>query len=139
MARSFTSPNRFDALSDNDDEEDEEEKESDEELAALQLASFQAKLSQKQMKKKKKIEEPEFRLVGAGIGGGFENTAELKVMKFDEAMSGPSKKNWEKVNDEEHDQMLKHKVQKVVKRQDIPKGALLLTSTWAMKQKADGT
>jgi Reverse transcriptase (RNA-dependent DNA polymerase) len=41
--------------------------------------------------------------------------------------------------DEEHDRMLKHKVQKVVKHQDVPKGALLLTSTWAMKKKADGT
>jgi hypothetical protein len=90
--RSFTSPNHFDALSDDDNEDDEEEKESDEEIAALQLAIFQAKLSQKQMKKKKKIEEPEFGFVGAGIGGGFENTAELKVTKFDEAMSGPNKK-----------------------------------------------
>jgi Reverse transcriptase (RNA-dependent DNA polymerase) len=34
--------------------------------------------------------------------------------------------------------MLKHKVPKVVKHRDVPKGALLLTSTWAMKQKADG-
>jgi hypothetical protein len=45
------------------------------------------------MNKKKKIAEPEFGLVGAGIGGGFENTAELKAMKFDEAMvSGPNRK-----------------------------------------------
>jgi hypothetical protein len=27
--------------------------------------------------------------VGAGIGGGFENTAELKPMKYNEAMNGP--------------------------------------------------
>jgi hypothetical protein len=86
------------------------------------------------MKKKKKIEEPEFGLVGDGIGGGFENTAELKVMKFDEAMSGPNKKKWEKATDEEHDRMIKHKIRNVVKRRDVPKGALLLTSTWAMKQ-----
>jgi hypothetical protein len=81
---------------DDSEEEEEEEKELDEEIAALQLAIFQAKLSQKQMKKKKKIEELEFGLIGAGIGGGFENTAELKVMKFDEAMSGPNKKKWGK-------------------------------------------
>jgi Reverse transcriptase (RNA-dependent DNA polymerase)/Zinc knuckle len=137
--RSFSSPNRFDALSD-DDEEDTEENESDEEIAALQLAIFQAKLCQKQMNKKKKVEENfEFGLVGAGIGGGFENTTELKVMKFDEAMSGPNKEKWKKATDEEHDRMLKHKVRKIVKRRDVPKGALLLTSTWAMKQKADGT
>jgi Reverse transcriptase (RNA-dependent DNA polymerase) len=35
--------------------------------------------------------------------------------------------------------MLNHKVRKVVSRKDVLKGALLLTSTWAMKQKADGT
>jgi hypothetical protein len=99
MAKSFTSPNCFDALSDNDDEEDEEEKESNEEIAALQLAIFQAKLRQKQMKKKKKLNN----LNSDSIGGGFENTVELKVMKFDKAMSGPNKKNWDKATDEEHD------------------------------------
>jgi hypothetical protein len=91
------------------------------------------------MNKKKKVDKPEFGLVGAGIGGGFENKAELKVMKFDKAMSGPNKEKWEKATDEEHEHMLKHKVWKVVKRRDVPKGALLLSSTWAMKQKADGT
>jgi hypothetical protein len=91
------------------------------------------------MNKKKKVDEPEFGLVGAGIGGGFENTAELKVMKFDKAMSGPNKEKWEKATDEEHERMLKHKVWKVVKCCDVPKGALLLSSTWAMKQKADCT
>jgi hypothetical protein len=137
--RSFTIPNRYDALSDNDKEEDVEEKESDEEIAALQLAIFQAKLCQKQMNKKKKVDKPEFGLVGTGIGGGFENTAELKVMKFDKAMSGPNKEKWEKATAEEHERMLKHKVRKVVKHRNVPKGALLLSSTWAMKQKADGT
>jgi hypothetical protein len=44
LTTSFTSPNRYNALSDDDDEEDEEEKESDEKIAALQLASFQVKL-----------------------------------------------------------------------------------------------
>jgi hypothetical protein len=76
------------------------------------------------MKKKKIIEEPEFGLVGAGIGGGFENTAELKVMNFNKAM-----RKWEKASDEDHDRVLKHKARKVVKRRDVPKGALFLTST----------
>jgi hypothetical protein len=49
------------------------------------------------MNKKKKVDEPEFGLVGAGIGGGFESTAELKVMKFDKARSGPDKKNGKKL------------------------------------------
>jgi hypothetical protein len=49
------------------------------------------------MKKTKKIEEPESGLIGADIGSGFETMAELEVMKFDEAMSGPSKKNGRKL------------------------------------------
>jgi hypothetical protein len=36
--------------------------------------------------------------------------AELKVMKFNEAMNGPNKKKWGKATDEEDDRMLKHKV-----------------------------
>jgi hypothetical protein len=53
-------------------------------------------------------------------------------------MSVTNKEKWEKATDEEHERMLKHKVQKVVQRHDVPKGALLLSSTWEMKQKADG-
>jgi hypothetical protein len=34
--------------------------------------------------------------VGAGIGGGFANTKELHVMKFDEAMRGKEKKRGRK-------------------------------------------
>jgi hypothetical protein len=34
-------------------------------------------------------------LVGAGIGGGFEHTGELKVMKYKEAMDSPDKTKWE--------------------------------------------
>jgi hypothetical protein len=38
----------------------------------------------------------EFGLIGAGIGGGFLNTSELHVMKFDEAMTKSDKLNWDK-------------------------------------------
>jgi hypothetical protein len=31
----------------------------------------------------------EFANVGAGIGGGFKNTMELKPMKYEEAINGP--------------------------------------------------
>jgi hypothetical protein len=54
------------------------------------------------MNKQKQIEEPEFGLVSASIGSGFETKAELKVIKFDEAMSGPDKKKWEKGTDERY-------------------------------------
>ena len=36
----------------------------------------------------------EFANVGAGVGSGFENTKELKVMNYKEAVSGPDGKHW---------------------------------------------
>ena len=36
----------------------------------------------------------EFANVGAGIGGGFENTKELRVMNYKEAISGPDGERW---------------------------------------------
>ena len=35
--------------------------------------------------------------------------------------------------------MVDHKAFKVVKQESVPKGSMVLTSTWNMKQKADGT
>ena len=60
-------------------------------------------------------------------------------MKYNEAMATPDAKEWEGSVDTEHDRMMKHKVWKVVKKEDVPTGAIVLGSTWAMKQKADGT
>ncbi len=47
----------------------------------------------------------EFGLVGAGIGGGFVNTSELHVMKFNEAMLTGDKKEWNKAVEKEHGRM----------------------------------
>jgi hypothetical protein len=76
--------------------------------------------------------------VGAGLGGGFENTSELRVMKFKEAMKGSDNENWQKAVDEEHDRMQKHRVWEAVLRDGIPAQAKILTSTWAMKKKSNG-
>jgi hypothetical protein len=38
----------------------------------------------------------EYASVGAGLGGGFDNTMELKVMKYDEAINGPDGDAWKK-------------------------------------------
>jgi hypothetical protein len=46
-----------------------------------------------------------FRLIGAGIGGGFDNTSKLHVMKFDEAMSKDDKSNWDQAVAEEYKRM----------------------------------
>ena len=41
--------------------------------------------------------------VGAGLGGGFENTAELKPMKYEQAIKGPDAEAWKVKIDNEHD------------------------------------
>lgn len=43
--------------------------------------------------------------VGAGLGSGFENTNELHVMKFKEAMATKDKPCWVKAVDKEHGRM----------------------------------
>ena len=46
--------------------------------------------------------EGEVCAVGAGSTNGFENTNELKVMKYEEAMKGPNRAKWEKAVEEEY-------------------------------------
>jgi hypothetical protein len=48
-----------------------------------------------------------FALVGAALGGGFENTNKLHMMNYKEAMEGPDKAQWTKAVVEEHDRMVK--------------------------------
>jgi hypothetical protein len=81
----------------------------------------------------------ELACVGAGIGGGFSNTQELHVLKYKQAMKTEEKEHWEKAVLEEHQRMEKHKVFQAVTRDELPVGATVLTSTWAMKKKANGT
>jgi hypothetical protein len=78
-------------------------------------------------------------LVGAGISGGFQDTHELHVMKYDQAMKYKDKESWAAAVREEHDQMKKYKVfEAVVEKNKFPKQAKILTSTWAMKKKLSG-
>jgi hypothetical protein len=77
-------------------------------------------------------------LVGAGIGGGFVDTQELHVMKFNEAMQTRDKNKWLKAVAEEHNRMKKYEVFKAVKRSELPRNAKVLSTTWAMKKKANG-
>jgi hypothetical protein len=81
----------------------------------------------------------EVNCVGAGIGGGFFNTKELHVMKSKQAMESKDAKQWERSVDEEHDRMIKHCVWQAILKRDIPRAVKIMTSTWAMKKKADGT
>jgi hypothetical protein len=77
--------------------------------------------------------------VGAGVRGGFKNTNELKVLKYNEAMKNPDKKKWEQAVKEEYEWFKKYKVFKPVKKEEVPKYAKILSTTWAMKKKSNGT
>ena len=81
----------------------------------------------------------EYANVGAGVGGGFENTAELKPMKYDQAINRPEAEAWKAEIENEHDRMVKNKVFQEVQRKDLPPGAKPIDSTWACKKKSNGT
>ena len=84
------------------------------------------------------FEENEFGCVGTGIGSGIDNTNELKVLGFDEAVASLEKDNWQASVDWEYEQMLKNGVWEVVDGHNIPKGANIIDSMRAMKKKANG-
>ena len=47
-----------------------------------------------QQQAEEEFEPQEIACVGAGLGRGFENTTELHVIKYNEAMAGPDKVKW---------------------------------------------
>ena len=77
--------------------------------------------------------------VGAGVGGGFKDTHELHVMKFKQAMKTPNKDKWMIAVKEELNRFKKFEVFEVIKLSEVPKHAKMLTTTWAMKMKSNGT
>ena len=93
----------------------------------------------KELEAIEKVRVMEHCLVGAGIGGGFQNTAELKVMKFNEAMRSSDREGWIKAVEKEHDNMTQYNVWEPVEKTKVPDGVKVLSSTWAMKKKANGT
>ena len=97
-----------------------------------------AKLSHAERNYYSILAEEEIACVGAGIGDGFSNTNGLKVMKYKEAMASPEAKGWKEAVVKDHDRMVQHKVWKPVKHKDVPAGAKVITSTWAMKKKSHG-
>eukprot|EP00957_Ditylum_brightwellii_P155085 11805453-Ditylum_brightwellii.AAC.1 len=52
--------------------------------------------------------------IGAGLGGGFENTRQLKPMKYNEAMA-TDKEGWTKAVEEEHERMVANNVWRPIK------------------------
>ena len=77
--------------------------------------------------------------IGAGVGGGFENTKELRVMKYDKAVNGPDQVAWKAEVKKEHQQMVSNVVFEAFKMADLPKGTKVIDTTWAMKKKSSGT
>ncbi len=80
----------------------------------------------------------EFASVDAGVGSGFGNTEELKVMSYKEA-DGPDGEHWKAEVENKNQQMLANKVFKVVLQKILPSGTKLIDSVWAMKKKSNGT
>ena len=71
----------------------------------------------------------ELALVGAGIGGGFVNTNELKVVNYREAMQSPDKDAWEEEIMNEYERFKKFNVVTVVSCSELPKNAKVLSTT----------
>src|SRR5687767_15823172 len=86
-------------------------------------------------KEERNIEE----LGAVGVGDNYDNTQELKVVKFKDAMASKDKEGWMKAVTTEHDKFTKYKVWEPVNREDVPKDAKVLTTTWAIKKKSNGT
>ena len=76
--------------------------------------------------------------VGDVMLGGFENTKELKVLKFEEAMNRKDRNKWLKAVEEEYDRFKKNGCFKPVERKYIDPTCTVMTSTWVMKKKASG-
>jgi hypothetical protein len=106
--------------------------------AAMMNASC-AEIDDIEVRNVSEIKHKEFACVGAGIGGGFQNTNELHVMKYKQAMATKDKDEWDAAVAEEHRKMKNYNVWTPIKLRDVPPESKILTSTWAMKKKANGT
>ena len=65
--------------------------------------------------------------MGAGVGCGFSNTNELKVLTNKESMASSEKEELKASVAEEHDRMVKHKVWEPVECKDVPNDATFIT------------
>jgi hypothetical protein len=76
---------------------------------------------------------------GAGVGGGFTNTNELRVMKYHEAINGSDGKKWKAKVKTEHERMVKSGVFEKVKLNELQSEVKIIDTTWAMKKRGHGT
>ena len=74
-----------------------------------------------------------------GLGGGFDNTSELKVMKFNDAINGPDSNKKKKDIENEHKRMVINGVWEPLDKKDLLKGVKVITLTWACKKNSNST
>eukprot|EP00984_Skeletonema_dohrnii_P034690 scaffold33638_cov142-Skeletonema_dohrnii-CCMP3373.AAC.8 len=84
------------------------------------------------------IDNVESNLVGAGIGGGFEHTSELKTLNYKQAMSSDDAEDWKVEVVNEKARFDKYGVFTAVKRSELPDNAKVLTTMWVFKKKTNG-
>ncbi len=70
-----------------------------------------------------------FSNVGAGLGGGFEDTNELKPMKYNKAINGPDCKAWKWEIKNEHNCMVNNRMFEEMEKSDLPEGMKIIDST----------
>ena len=81
----------------------------------------------------------ELSLVGAGVGGGFLHTSVLNVLNFHQAMKGKDAEEWLKEVEDEKNRFDKYNALTPVPCSSVPKDMKIMTMTWAMKKKTNGT
>src|SRR5687768_7870009 len=62
-------------------------------------------------------------LGAVGVGNNYDNTQELKVVKFKDVMAFKDKEGWMKAVTTEHDKFTKYKVWEPVNCEEVPKDA----------------
>eukprot|EP00957_Ditylum_brightwellii_P146945 11187619-Ditylum_brightwellii.AAC.1 len=82
--------------------------------------------------------EKECGLVRATAGSAFKNNSKLQVMNYSKSIAREEKKDGDQAVIKEHNSFCKYQVWKAVPKSKVPKGAKVLTSTWAMKHKPNG-
>ena len=84
------------------------------------------------------FESGEICCVGAGLGGGFDNTNELKVLTYEDAVNSKNRIKWEEAVDKEHDRFVNNNCMQIIMGEDMPEETTIIDTTWAMKLKASG-
>jgi hypothetical protein len=90
-------------------------------IAAVNLAQFPLELTKAERNYYEYMKAcNEIACVGAGVGGGFANTTELHVMKYDQAMQSQDAEQWNKAIEDEHNRMEENNVWTPVAKSEVP-------------------